>query len=119
MGCKSSKKERMDQKIIEESCGLLNQEQLDSFYMSYNFTQNEILTIIDEYKKICLNPNGLITLDNLMEFPPFHYSPFGYHILDALDLNDKMDFIDKLEAEKKKKDDDKLKIKENEKEKEK
>ena len=46
-----------------------------------------MFTIIDEYKKICLNPNGLITPENLMDFPPFHYSPFGYHILEALDLN--------------------------------
>ena len=119
MGCQSSKKERMDQKIIEESSGLINRAQLDNIYMSYNFTQNEVLTLIDEYKKICINPNGLITLDNLMDFPPFHYSPFGYHILDALDLYDKTDFFEKLEEEKKKDKDDKLKIKKKEKEKEK
>jgi Ca2+-binding EF-hand superfamily protein len=80
--------------------------------MSYNFTQNEMLTIIDEYKKICINPNGLITPENLMDFPPFHYSPFGYHILDVFDLNEKADSEDK-------KKDDKLKIKGKEKEKEK
>jgi len=83
----SKKKEEIDQKIIKESYGLINQNQLDNFYLSYNFTQNEMFTIIDEYKKICLNPNGLITPENLMDFPPFHYSPFGYHILEALDLN--------------------------------
>jgi hypothetical protein len=70
MGCQSSKKERMDQKIIEESSGLINQAQLDNIYMSYNFTQNEVLTLIDEYKKICINPNGLITLDNLIRLIP-------------------------------------------------
>ena len=110
MGCESSKKEKLDKKIIEESCGLINQTQLDNFYMSYNFTQNEMLTIIDEYKKICINPNGLITQENLMDFPPFHYSPFGYHILDVFDLNEKADSEDK-------KKDDKLKIKGKEKEK--
>ena len=92
MGCESSRKERLDKKIIKESCGLINQTQLDNFYMSYNFSQNEMLTIIDEYKKLCLNPNGLISPENLLDFPPFHYSPFGYHILDALDLNDKDSF---------------------------
>ena len=112
MGCESSKKEKLDKKIIEESCGLINQTQLDNFYMSYNFTQNEMLTIIDEYKKICINPNGLITPENLMDFPPFHYSPFGYHILDVFDLNEKADSEDK-------KKDDKLKIKGKEKEKDK
>jgi Ca2+-binding EF-hand superfamily protein len=92
MGCESSRKERLDKKIIKESCGLINQTQLDNFYMSYNFSQNEMLTIIDEYKKLCLNPTGLISQENLLDFPPFHYSPFGYHILDALDLNDKDSF---------------------------
>ena len=116
MGCESSKKEKMDLKIIEESSGLINQAQLDNIYMSYNFTQNEMLTIIDEFKKLCKNPNGLITPENLMDFPPFHYSPFGYHILDALDLND----TDSLEKDKdKNKKDENLKIKEKEKEKDK
>ena len=115
MGCESSKKEKMDQKIIEESSGLINQAQLDNLYMSYNFTQNEMLTIIDEFKKLCKNPNGLITPENLMDFPPFHYSPFGYHILDALDLNDKSDSLEKDKGKK----DEKLKIKEKEKDKKK
>ena len=87
MGCKSSKKEQMDNRIIKESCGLLNQTQLNNFYSSYNFTQNEMLTIVDEFKKICQNQNGLMSPENLLSFPPFLYSPFGYHILDALDLN--------------------------------
>ena len=115
MGCESSKKEKMDLKIIEESNGLINQAQLDNIYMSYNFTQNEILTIIDEFKKLCKNPNGLITPENLMDFTPFRYSPFGYHILYALDLNDKSYSLQK-EKDKNKKD-EKLKLKENEKDK--
>ena len=106
MGCESSRKERLDKKIIKESCGLINQTQLDNFYMSYNFSQNEMLTIIDEYKKLCLNPNGLISPENLLDFPPFHYSPFGYHILDALDLNDK-DSFDNVDVQ-----NNKLKLKE-------
>ena len=109
MGCQSSKKERFDQKIIKESCGLINQTQLDNFYMSYNFTQNEMLTIIDEYKKLCLNRNGQISVENLLDFPPFRYSPFGYHILDALDLNEK-DSFDNINNNK-----NKLKLKEKEK----
>ena len=68
--------------------------------MSYNFTQNEMLTIIDEYKKLCLNSNGLINPENLLDFPPFHYSPFGYHLLDALDLNNKLDLFDKKDESK-------------------
>lgn len=103
----SKKKEEIDQKIIKESYGLINQNQLDNFYLSYNFTQNEMFTIIDEYKKICLNPNGLITPENLMDFPPFHYSPFGYHILEALDLNkdkeqDTLDNLTKKDKDKNK-----------------
>ena len=100
MGCKSSKKEEFDKRIIQESCGLINQAQLDNFYMSYNFTQNEMLTIIDEYKKLCLNSNGLINPENLLDFPPFHYSPFGYHLLDALDLNNKVDSFEKKDESK-------------------
>ena len=110
MGCKSSKKEEFDKKIIQESCGLINQLQLDNFYMSYNFTQNEMLTIIDEYKKLSLNKKGLINPENLLDFPPFHYSPFGYHLLDALELNDKDDSFTKKEEEKNTK--DKLNLKE-------
>ena len=117
MGCKSSSRERFDKRIIEESCGLLNQTQLDHFYMTYNFTQNEILTLVDEFKKLCFNPNGLITPDNLMDFPPFHYSPFGYHILDVLDLNSNkfQDALEKLENQEKTKKENKLKMKENKK----
>ena len=109
MGCNATKeKEEFDKRIITESCGLINQSQLDNFYMSYNFTPNEILTIIDEYKKICPNPNGLITPDDLMNFPPFQYSPFGYHILEALDINNKdEDNADKKKDKKKEKDKEK------------
>ena len=53
MGCNAAKeKEEFDKRIITESCGLINQSQLDNFYMSYNFTPNEILTIIDVCKTI-------------------------------------------------------------------
>ena len=54
--------------------------------MDYNIAQNEMLTTADEFKKIYVDKNGLMSLENLIDFPPFHYSPFGYHILDALDL---------------------------------
>ena len=112
-------KEECDKNIIKESCGLITQEQLDNFYMSYNFTPNEILTIIDEYKKICLNPNGLISPDDLMNFPPFHYSPFGYHILEALDVKNMIqDNTDKKDKNKgKEKTNDKKENKEKEKKK--
>ena len=52
-----------------------------------------------------LNTKGLLNPEDLIDFPPFHFSPFGYHILDALDLKveDKKDLIDENE--------DKLKVK--------
>jgi Ca2+-binding EF-hand superfamily protein len=104
MGCCSESAKR-DKAIIEKSRGLINQAQLDYFYMTYNYTQDEIITIIDEYQKLNLNTKGLLNPEDLIDFPPFHFSPFGYHILDALDLKveDKNDLIDENE--------DKLKVK--------
>ena len=104
MGCCSESAKR-DKAIIEKSRGLINQAQLDYFYMTYNYTQDEIITIIDEYQKLNLNAKGLLNPEDLIDFPPFHFSPFGYHILDALDLKieDKKDLIDENE--------DKLKVK--------
>ena len=106
MGCCESG--QIDKAIIEKSNGLINQAQLDYFYMTYNFTQDEVITIIDEYRKLNLNEAGHLNPEDLIDFPPFHFSPFGYHILDALDLKvdqnneKKEDLID---------DNDKLKIK--------
>jgi Ca2+-binding EF-hand superfamily protein len=54
--------------------------------MTYNFTQDEIITIIDEFQKLKLNEKGLVYPEDIVDFPPFHFSPFGYHILDAFDL---------------------------------
>ena len=98
MGCCSESAKR-DKAIIEKSRGLINQAQLDYFYMTYNYTQDEIITIIDEYQKLNLNTKGLLNPEDLIDFPPFHFSPFGYHILDALDLKieDKKDLIDENE----------------------
>ena len=73
-----------------------------------------MLTIIYELK-ICINQNGLIIPENLMNFPPFHYSLFWYHNLDVFDLNNKSDSSDELNESKNKK--EKLKIKENKKDK--
>ena len=107
MGCCEGSK--IDKAIIDKSRGLINQAQLDYFYMTYNFTQNEVITIIDEYQKLNLNETGQLNPEDLIDFPPFHFSPFGYHILDALDLkvdqteNKTKDLIDD--------DNDKLKIK--------
>ena len=92
MGCCSESAKR-DKAIIEKSRGLINQAQLDYFYMTYNYTQDEIITIIDEFQKLNLNEKGLLYPEDLIDFPPFHFSPFGYHILDALDLK----VIDKKE----------------------
>ena len=104
MGC-CSESAKIDKAIIEKSRGLINQAQLDYFYMTYNYTQDEIITIIDEYQKLNLNTKGLLNPEDIIDFPPFHFSPFGYHILDALDLKveDKKDLIDENE--------DKLKVK--------
>ena len=104
MGC-FSESAKIDKAIIEKSRGLINQAQLDYFYMTYNYTQDEIITIIDEYQKLNLNAKGLLNPEDLIDFPPFHFSPFGYHILDALDLKveDKKDLIDE--------NDEKLKVK--------
>ena len=85
MGCCSESKQ-IDKAILEKSRGLLNQAQLDYFYMTYNFTQDEIITIIDEFQKLKLNEKGLVYPEDIVDFPPFHFSPFGYHILDAFDL---------------------------------
>ena len=85
MGCCSNSK-KIDQAILEKARGLINQAQLDYFYMTYNYTQDEIITIIDEFQKLNLNEKGLLYPEDLIDFPPFHFSPFGYHILDALDL---------------------------------
>ena len=80
--------------------------------MTYNYTQDEVITIIDEYQKLNLNESGQLNPEDLIEFPPFHFSPFGYHILDALDLkvdqveNKSKDLIDDNDNEK-----DKLKLK--------
>ena len=84
MGCCESQK--IDKAILEKSKGLLNQAQLDYIYMTYNYSQDEVITIIDEYQKLNLNEKGLLLPEDLIDFPPFHFSPFGYHILDALDL---------------------------------
>ena len=92
MGCCSNSK-KIDQAILEKARGLINQVQLDYFYMTYNYTQDEIITIIDEFQKLNLNEKGLLYPEDLIDFPPFHFSPFGYHILDALDLK----VIDKKE----------------------
>ena len=92
MGCCSNSK-KIDQAILERARGLINQVQLDYFYMTYNYTQDEIITIIDEFQKLNLNEKGLLYPEDLIDFPPFHFSPFGYHILDALDLK----VIDKKE----------------------
>ena len=114
----SSNEKNINKKILEKSHGLLNQAQLDYFYMTYNFSQDEVITIIDEYEKLNLNRNGHLKPEDLLDFPPFHFSPFGYHILDAFDLkveaneNKSEDLIDK--EEKKVKDEkDKLVIKDN------
>ena len=105
MGCCENQK--TDKRILEKSRGLLNQAQLDYLYMTYNYTQDEIITIIDEYQKLNLNEKGLLLPEDLIDFPPFHFSPFGYHILDALDLkvdqdkketeNEKENLIDEKE----------------------
>ena len=105
MGCCENQK--IDKRILEKSRGLLNQAQLDYLYMTYNYTQDEIITIIDEYQKLNLNEKGLLLPEDLIDFPPFHFSPFGYHILDALDLkvdqdkkeneNEKENLIDEKE----------------------
>ena len=92
MGC-FCEDAKVDKAIIEKSRGLINQAQLDYFYMTYNYTQDEIITIIDEFQKLNLNEKGLLYPEDLIDFPPFHFSPFGYHILDALDLK----VIDKKE----------------------
>ena len=110
MGCCEGSK--IDKAIIDKSRGLINQAQLDYFYMTYNYTQDEVITIIDEYQKLNLNESGQLNPEDLIEFPPFHFSPFGYHILDALDLkvdqveNKSKDLIDDNDNEK-----DKLKLK--------
>ena len=85
MGCCSASRQ-IDKPILEKSRSLLNQAQLDYFYMTYNFTQDEIITIIDEFQKLKLNEKGLVYPEDIVDFPPFHFSPFGYHILDAFDL---------------------------------
>ena len=104
MGCFSTS-EGKDKRIIEKSKGLINQAQLDYFYMTYNYTQDEVITIIDEFQKLKLNSKGQLIPEDLLDFPPFHFSPFGYHILDALDL--KVDDKNNSQEEK----EDKLKIK--------
>ena len=110
MGCCEGSK--IDKAIIDKSRGLINQAQLDYFYMTYNYTQDEVITIIDEYQKLNLNESGQLNPEDLIDFPPFHFSPFGYHILDALDLkvdqveNKSKDLIDDNDNEK-----DKLKLK--------
>jgi len=110
MGCCEGSK--IDKAIIDKSRGLINQAQLDYFYMTYNYTQDEVITIIDEYQKLNLNESGQLNPEDLIDFPPFHFSPFGYHILDALDLkvdqveNISKDLIDDNDNEK-----DKLKLK--------
>ena len=104
MGCLSSS-DKIDKAILQKSRGLLNQAQLDYFYMTYNYSQDEVITIIDEYQKLNLNEKGHLYPEDLLDFPPFHFSPFGYHILDAFDL--------KVDQEEKKENliDDKMKIK--------
>jgi Ca2+-binding EF-hand superfamily protein len=92
MGCCSNSK-KIDQAILEKARGLINQVQLDYFYLTYNYTQDEIITVIDEFQKLNLNEKGLLYPEDLIDFPPFHFSPFGYHIFDALDLK----VIDKKE----------------------
>ena len=110
MGCCEGSK--IDKAIIDKSRGLINQAQLDYFYMTYNYTQDEVITIIDEYQKLNLNESGQLNPEDLIDFPPFHFSPFGYHILDSLDLkvdqveNKSKDLIDDNDNEK-----DKLKLK--------
>ena len=80
MGNSSTKKrEQYNEKIIQASSGLLNQEILDYIYMNYNFNEDELLTLVDAYKKLCGTSNNLISPTKLMEYPPFHFSPFGYH----------------------------------------
>ena len=104
MGCLSSS-DKIDKAILQKSRGLLNQAQLDYFYMTYNYSQDEVITIIDEFQKLNLNEKGHLYPEDLLDFPPFHFSPFGYHILDAFDL--------KVDQEEKKENliDDKMKIK--------
>ena len=112
-----SESAKIDKAIIEKSRGLINQAQLDYFYMTYNYTQDEIITIIDEFQKLNLNEKGLLYPEDLIDFPPFHFSPFGYHILDALDLkviDKKEELIDekdekmKVKTKKSDKNDDKI-----------
>ena len=105
MGCFSSSS-KIDKAILQKSRGLLNQAQLDYFYMTYNYTQDEVITIIDEFQKLNLDEKGHLNPEDLLDFPPFHFSPFGYHILDAFDLK-----VDKKEKKKNLIDDDKMKIK--------
>ena len=105
MGCFSSNN-KIDKAILQKSRGLLNQAQLDYFYMTYNYTQNEVITIIDEFQKLNLDEKGHLNPEDLLDFPPFHFSPFGYHILDAFDLK-----VDKEEKKENLIDDDKMKIK--------
>ena len=85
MGCCSNQK-KIDKAILKKANGLINQAQLDYFYMAYNYSQDEVITIIDEYEKLNLNKNGHLKPEDLIDFPPFHFSPFGFHILDAFDL---------------------------------
>ena len=82
----SSNEKNINKKILEKSHGLLNQAQLDYFYMTYNFSQDEVITIIDEYEKLNLNRNGHLKPEDLLDFPPFHFSPFGYHIFIFFDF---------------------------------
>ena len=105
MGCFSSSS-KIDKAILQKSRGLLNQAQLDYFYMTYNYTQDEVITIIDEFQKLNLDEKGHLNSEDLLDFPPFHFSPFGYHILDAFDLK-----VDKEEKKENLIDDDKMKIK--------
>ena len=105
MGCFSSSS-KIDKAILQKSRGLLNQAQLDYFYMTYNYTQDEVITIIDEFQKLNLDEKGHLNPEDLLDFPPFHFSPFGYHILDAFDLK-----VDKEEKKENLIDDDKMKIK--------
>ena len=105
MGCFSSNS-KIDKAILQKSRGLLNQAQLDYFYMTYNYTQDEVITIIDEFQKLNLDEKGHLNPEDLLDFPPFHFSPFGYHILDAFDLK-----VDKEEKKENLIDDYKMKIK--------
>ena len=78
MGCYEESK--MDKAIIEKSHGLINQAQLDYFYMTYNYNQDEIITIIEEYQKLNLNTKGLLNPEDLIDFPPFHFFHLGFYL---------------------------------------